>query len=193
MQELLSTLLTLSRTFNRTDIACKKLKRNLHSLYSVGMNPNGMNSVSQTVVWKRVIIPTALYGCELWGTLTAIELVMLEQAQRHFARFALNFDKRSPNDSCICNLGLWTIEGLIDKFKLLMFGRLCRAGTETIHKQLFNLRLAQMICGEFEKTSVTYDILKTLMKYDMQSFVEIYTQETFIPDKNGHKSIFPSL
>ncbi len=40
-----------------------------------------------------------------------------------------------------------------------------------------------MLCGDFEKTSITYDILKTLMKYDMESFIEINKEETFIPDK----------
>ncbi|CAC5378926.1 unnamed protein product [Mytilus coruscus] len=89
------TLLDCSRrTFGRTDMACKKLKRNLHSLYNIGVNPNGMSPVANTVIWKRVILPCALYACELWVQLNSTEIGMLEQAQRYFTRFILCFDKR---------------------------------------------------------------------------------------------------
>ncbi|CAC5390339.1 unnamed protein product [Mytilus coruscus] len=146
------TLLDCSRrTFGRTDMTCKKLKRKLHSLYNIGVNPNGMSPVANTVIWKRVILPCALYACELWGHLNSTEIGMLEQAQRYFTRFILCFDKRSPNDSCISNLGLWTIEGLIDKFKILFLGRLCRASVTTTHKQLFNLRLGQIFSEDLAR------------------------------------------
>ncbi|CAC5363649.1 unnamed protein product [Mytilus coruscus] len=102
---------------------------------------------------------------------------------RYFTRFILCFDKRSPNDSCISNLGLCTIKGLIDKFKIFFLGRLCRASVTTTHKQLFNLRLGQILSEDLAKSSITYDLIQTLARYDMLSFLESYIEEAYIPDK----------
>lgn len=178
------TLIDVSmKTTERTENACAKLKRNLHSLYTIGLNRSGMSTLTNTTIWKRVILPTAMYSCETWGKLTATELEMLEQTQRYFARFVQGFDKRSPTDACISNIGLWSLTGLIDKFKLLLFGRLCRSKHDTIHKQMFHIRLGQLINGDINESSLTYDFIKTLDKYDMLSFLECYMEDTFIPDK----------
>ncbi|VDI79116.1 Hypothetical predicted protein [Mytilus galloprovincialis] len=171
------------KSYDRTDKACKKMKMNLHSLYSIGLNRSGMNSITNTTIWKRIVLPTALYSCELWGTLTFAETKMLEQTQRYFVRFVLGLDKRSPTDSCTSTVGLWSIQGLIDKFKLLFLGRLLRAKSNTTHKQLFILRLSQLLLGESDKRSITYDLIKTLTKYDMHSFLESYMDDLYIPDK----------
>lgn len=124
-----------------------------------------------------------MYACETWGKLTFTEVENLEITQRYFARFILGFDKLSPRDSCISNIGLWTIEGLIDKYKLLFFGRLCRAKHNSTHKQLFNFRLSQILTGDFDETSVTYDFVRTLIKYDMMPFLENFLEDAYIPDK----------
>lgn len=178
------TLIDSSRkTTERTENACKKLKKNLHSLYSIGLNRNGMSTITNNIIWKRIVLPTAMYACETLGKLTPTETEMLEQTQRYFARFVLGFDKRSPTDACISNIGLWSVEGLIDKFKLLLFGGLCRAKHNTTHKQLFNIRLGQIISGDFNGGSLTYDLIQTLVKYDMLSFLECYMEDTYIPEK----------
>ncbi len=173
------TLIDVSRkTINRTENACKKLKKNLHSLYKIGVNRDDLPSVTNNIIWKRIILPTALYACETWGRLTATEIDLLEQTQRYFVRFVLGFDKRSPKDSCISVLGLWSIQGLIDKFKLLLFGRLCRAKHNTAHKQLFTFRLCQILNGFCDENAITYDLVKTLLKYDLSSFLECYIEDT---------------
>ena len=124
-----------------------------------------MNSNTNCTIWKRVILPTALYGCDIWGFLTSIELNMLESTQRYFSRFIVGLDKRSPTDSCVSNLGLWSIEGYIDKLKLLLFGRLCRANVSTTHKQLFTFRVCQTILGETGSLSITYDFVQNMTCY----------------------------
>ncbi|CAC5402883.1 unnamed protein product [Mytilus coruscus] len=142
-----------------------------------------MNSITNTIIWKRIVLPTALYLCELWGQLTFAETRMLAQTQRYFVRFVLGLDKRSPTDSCTSTVGLWYIQGLIDKFKLLFLGRLFRANSNTTHKQLFTVRLNQLLLGESDKRSITYDLIKTLIKYAMHSFLESYMDDLYISDK----------
>lgn len=171
------------KTFDRTNNACKKLKQNLHSLYNIGVNPKGMNPINCSIIWKRIVLPTALYGCEIWGHLSPRETETLEIVQRYFVKFILGAEKTSPNDSCISTLGLWSIEGTLDKFKLLLFGRLCRANHNTTHKQIFDVRLSQAIFSDLDKHSITYDLIKTVVKYDLVPFIENYLTESYIPDK----------
>ncbi|CAC5407157.1 unnamed protein product [Mytilus coruscus] len=106
------------KTFDRSDNSNKKLKQKLHSLYTVGVNPRGMSALTNNLIWKRIILTTALYGCETWGQLPYREIEMVEITQRYFVRFILMMDKQSPTDSCISNFGLWSAEGYIDKMKL---------------------------------------------------------------------------
>lgn len=67
---------------------------------------------------------------------------------------------------------------------MLFFGRLCRASVTTTHKQIFNLRLANVISGNPDKSSLTFDLVQTLLKYDMSSFFENFIEESFIPNKS---------
>ncbi|CAG2232008.1 unnamed protein product [Mytilus edulis] len=134
------TLITNNnKTFERTKNAAKKLKKNLHSLYSAGVNPKGLTPITNTLIWKRFVLPTALYSCEVWGQLSNSEIELLERTQRYAARYIQCMDKYSPTDSTTSNLGLWSLEAVIDKFKLLFFGRLCRSKSGTTHKKLFNM------------------------------------------------------
>ncbi|CAC5388657.1 unnamed protein product [Mytilus coruscus] len=117
---------------------------------------------------------------------------MLEQTQRYFVRFIIVLDKRSPTDSCTSTVGLWSIQGLVDKFQLLFLGhvgRLFRAKSNTTHKLLFNLRLSQLLLGESDKRSITYDLIKSLIIYDMHSFLESYMDDLYIPDKKNWSKI----
>ena len=93
-------------------------------------------------------------------------------------------DKASPIDSTIIYLGLWSIESVTDKFKLLFLGRLCRSNSSTTHNKLFHILSSQIIIEEdgVENTN-TYNLIKTLVKYDMFSFLETFVHKTCIPKK----------
>jgi hypothetical protein len=78
------TLITRSvKTTERTKSASKKLKKNLHSLYNIGVNPKCMTPVTNAMIWKRMILPTGLYACEIWGGLSNTEIDLLERTQRY--------------------------------------------------------------------------------------------------------------
>lgn len=87
------------KSFERTDNASKKLKQKLHSLYTVGINPREMSALTNNLIWKRIMLTTALFACETWEQLPCREKEMLEISQRYFVRFILSIDKRSPSDS----------------------------------------------------------------------------------------------
>ncbi|CAG2187538.1 unnamed protein product [Mytilus edulis] len=150
---------------------------------TAGVNPKGLTPITNTLIWKRFVLPTALYSCEVWGQLSNSEIELLERTQRYVARYIQCMDKYSPTDSTTSNLGLWSLEAVIDKFKLLFFGRLCRSKSGTTHKKLFNMCISQFILDENAEHSITYNLITTLVKYDLFSFLETYVNEDYIPEK----------
>ena len=46
-----------------------------------------MTAVTNAMIWKRMILPTGLYACEIWGGLSNTEIDLLERTQRYAARF----------------------------------------------------------------------------------------------------------
>ena len=79
------------------------------------------------------------------------------------------------------NLGICNIEAV--KFKLLFVGELCRSKTTTTHNKLFNICISQIIIDDICENSLTYDLITTLVKYDLFSFLVTNINDDFIPGK----------
>ena len=64
----------------------KSARSKIHSLYKVGLNSFQLSPVVCTTISKRVVLPTALYACELWSSLSNedIRKLQVEYIQRHF-------------------------------------------------------------------------------------------------------------
>ncbi|CAG2247072.1 unnamed protein product [Mytilus edulis] len=87
---------------------------------------------------------------KVWGQLSNSEIELLERTQRYVARYIQCMDKYSPTDSTTSNLGLWSLEAVIDKFKLLFFGRLYELPIQK-SVDIFNLDdddLLEVLLGE---------------------------------------------
>ena len=69
------------RTVERTLTACRKLRGTFVSIVGVGLHPHSMNHITGRKIYERIVLPSALYGCELWSDLTRTEIKMLEMAQ----------------------------------------------------------------------------------------------------------------
>lgn len=140
----------------RTQRAANKARQLIHSLKDIGLNTNGLNPLSSVIVWQRVILPSALYGCELWGQLARQDTETLERTQRHFARYVQGIDKRSPIESTTSTLGLLLICSYIHKQRLFLFGRLCRTPPSSFHKHLFLSQISQYVLGYRNICTVTF-------------------------------------
>jgi hypothetical protein len=67
------------RNLERTEQACQKLKCIFMSLNNTGLHPNGMNPLTSYKLYEAVCLSSALYGCELWSSLSMQEMEMLEK------------------------------------------------------------------------------------------------------------------
>jgi hypothetical protein len=106
-----------------------------------------MNPLSSTKMWSRVILPSAMYGCEVVGHISIANVATMERNQRLFARKVQHFHTSSHRWSTTHMLGLGTIEGYINKCKLLFIGRLLQANYSMVYKKMFMFLLTRFNNG----------------------------------------------
>ena len=120
----------------RTKKAVNKGNEVISALMSVGMRPGGLNPICGIELWKSVGLSKMLYGSELWWNITKMDLDMMEHVNRSTAKRSQGLCHTTRSEAAIGNLGLWTVEGYIDKKKLFL-----RKLIEQIFiKRLFNFK-----------------------------------------------------
>jgi hypothetical protein len=147
-----------------TERVYKAARSKIHSLYSIGVNNSDIHPVVSTKIWKRIVLPSAFYSCEIWPSITLTDMQQLEYLQRHFSRIIQGFSKFSPSLSSISNVGLWTIQGYIDKCRLLFLGRLHRSDQASMHYRIYRLIADSGISEKFCSTKL---MLETAEKYQV--------------------------
>ena len=168
----------------RTDNACVKARKIFHSLYDIGLKYDGIHPLSCVLIWNRVILPSALFGIELWGTLSDKNIENLEKVQRQYVRHILAFDKTSPIEATISVLGMSSVSGYIDKSRLMFFGRLCNSEIDLFHKDIFTNAIAEHSLGFTNICHITKSLINTLLKYDLVEFLHNYIISGYFPPKH---------
>ena len=174
----------------KTEEACKKAKSTMLCLAGIGVQPNALNPICTASLWRSVGIPTALYGCELWNNLTTSELEMLERTQCYIAKFIRCLHPNTRSEAATGNLGLWSMEGLIDKNKLLYLGRLCRSEATLVSKEIFITHLCFYKSDPNKhKFGFVQDITRILQKYNLSDYLKTYIDGQSFPTKNQWRNI----
>lgn len=96
-----------------------------------------LNPDTLSRLYKKVVLPSILYGCELWCDLRQRDLQALGTLQHFICKNAMGLPKTTRSDICESLFGLLPISSEIDKRKLLFFGRLCDLDTKTLTKQIY--------------------------------------------------------
>lgn len=174
----------------RTEQVCIKAKFQMSSLMSIGACPSALNPICACSLWRTVGIPTSLYGCELWNNLTTSEIESLERTQRFNAKRIQGLDPMTRSEATTGSIGLWSMEGTIDKAKLIYFGRLCRSKEILFSKRIFTARLtSHMLHPARQKLGFIPDIIRTLNKYNLANYLTTYLDEQSFPSKLPWKNI----
>ena len=84
-----------------------------------------VNPLTVTSLYRKVILQSSLYGCELWNELSISDTKKLSQLQHFLVKEMQGFVTRTRSDMCESMLGLLEIVREIDKRKLLFFCKLC--------------------------------------------------------------------
>ena len=117
--------------------ASTKLRGTFLSLVNSGLHPHGLNPLTFLSIYKYVVLPKALYGCELWSSLSLANITQLERSQRFCLKFIQKVTVFTNNDIVLAACGVSPIETEIDYKKLQFFGQLCRLPNRYVSKQIF--------------------------------------------------------
>ena len=162
----------------------RTLRGTFLSLVTCGLHPNGINPISAMKLYTSIVLPKALYSCELWNNLTPKTVSELEVAHRFCIKFCQGLPRLTRTDVALGLVGISSIEAYIDMQKLNFLGILCRADSSFIVKYLFLYRLHQykLQCRVKQKGFVT-DIFRIICKYSLDCYLHDFIAHGTFPSK----------
>ena len=72
------------------DDSSHKLKSSLLGLLNVGVHENGLHPFTSLKLYKSVVLPKALYGCELWSEINKTQVSSAGIAHRFCVKYIQN-------------------------------------------------------------------------------------------------------
>lgn len=164
----------------RTAKACRKGQQTYFALkISEHLNPATLSKL-----YKRIVLPSVLYGSELWCDLKQKDNRALDVFQHFICKHAMNLPKHTRSDMCESIFGLLPIVSEIDKRKLQLFGRLCLMDTKCLTKKIFLHRLFSYLdspnCKHY---GFIPDIIHLLGKYNLLEHLNSYLQNGLFLNK----------
>ena len=145
-------------------------------LKATGFHSEGLSPITCSTIWQRMLIPSMLYGCEVWGGLTKKELNTLELVQKKVGKYIQGLHRRTHDEIVRGLLGWNTIAGTIDQCKLNFVHKLMSLPPDTVIKRIFLDKLYHVVLtpGPANDRSITHDLWKVIHKYNVQSEVKSY-------------------
>ena len=101
--------------------ASNKLRGTMLGLVNCGIHEHGLNPTTSKRLYKSIVLPKALYGCELWDDLLPKHLAELEKSHRFCSKLMQSLPRSTSTDVANLLIGLNSIEVEIDYRKLIFF------------------------------------------------------------------------
>ena len=105
-------------THIRTDEKVSKARRVLNMSTNIGIRKGGLNLNTCNVIFWTVVMPTLLYGCEVWF-LKYKDIELLQSFQRYAARRLQRLHYRSLNATSVACLGWMDVVTIIKVRKII--------------------------------------------------------------------------
>ena len=94
---------------NNVKEAASNLKGTFLSLINSGVHEGGLNQITSKSIYKAVVLPKALYGCELWYSLQSKHIDLLEKAHTFCVKFMQSLPRRTSTDLAFSLLNIKSI------------------------------------------------------------------------------------
>ena len=141
-----------------TGNASKKGRNSFFGSFSTGATGSTLSPLTYSTVYRQVVLPAALYGSELWTSLTSTQMLTLERMQNLCIKVIQGLGKRTRTDMCRSLLGLPRVEAFVMKSALLFLQRLCTLDEDELSKQIFLRRMYQLKLQDIRSPRVTRGI-----------------------------------
>ncbi len=156
--------------------ACNKLRGTFLSIVNSGIYENGLHPLTSKAIYETLVLPKALYGCELWYDLNVKTTLSLERAHRFCVKFIQSVPRHTRTDVALSVLGVLPIEADIDKRKLIFLRQLCTLPLECVAKGIFMKRLLAYRQGSIQPNGFMQDIHRILRKYTLTHVLDDYVE-----------------
>jgi hypothetical protein len=160
-----------------------KLRSTFFSLLNCGLLPNEINPTTWLNIYHSIVLPKALYGCELINSLSQSQLLTLEKSHRLCLKRIQGLPISASNEIALGALGVYSIESIIDTKKLLFFGQLCRLPAKYLAKRLFIHRLLRFLTLDLQTQGFIPDIYRLVVKYNLKMCLDQFLITGNFPSK----------
>ena len=169
---------------SRISNACMKGRQTYFALKS----SEQLNPITVSKLYRKVVLPSVLYGSELWCDLRRKDIETLLTFQHFIAKHTMGLPQQTRSDMCESLLGLLPITAEIDIKKLKFFGRLCELDTTYLTKRIFLTRLfSYMMNPDIKHRGFIQDIIPILTTYNLYPVFTHYLESGVFPSKSEWK------
>ena len=169
--------------------ACSKLRSTFLSIINCGIYSGGIHPSSSKIIYKTIVLPKALYGCELWGHICKSNMLKLERAHRFCIKYIQSVSKYTKTYIALSMLGCLPIEAEINKRKLIFLGQLCRLNPKFHAKRVFVNRLFDFKNNPNKVKGFVSDIDIICKKYEIGTYLDNFMESCHFPSKLLWKKI----
>ena len=148
--------------------SASKIRKTFFGVFSCEYDGMELHPYILKRIYESIVIPRALYGCELWSNLCQNDILLLERSHRFCVKSMQNMDRRTITCVALRLLGASSLIFEIHKRKLTLFGQLCRLDTFYAAKRLFLYRLTSQYLFRNITYGFIYDIFQLLKDYDFE-------------------------
>ena len=166
--------------------ACSNGSATFFSMADIGVRPCGLNPITSTDLYKKVVIPTVLYCCEVWNNLKNCDIHEINKFQRMAVKKIQGFNKYVRTDMCESMVGTMSLSVEVERRKLLFLGTLCGLSHSSVPNRLFHFKLYMYLDHGIDSGFVS-DIFSILTKYNLSDHLQHYVRTLQFPGKFSWK------
>ena len=153
---------------SKVENASRKGRVALHRLGGLDLSSNSpkLNPLTLTKLYKSIVIPSALYGCETWSQMTISDVQEVEKFQHYCVKKIQCLPNQTRSYMCESLLGLPKLSYEIDKRKLYFLQKLIVMPESSNTKQILLRRLFTYLQNITDRTPLGFipDIMVILQK-----------------------------
>ena len=148
-----------------------KGRRAFNSVAGIGIRKGGITMATCNVIFWSIVVPTTIYGCELW-ILDDNSLSLIEEFQNYIGKRVQRFHPKIPNVCSYYGLGWMRLERIIQIRKLMFIRTILIMDDNCLSKKVFCERAHVYFSNDLVDTenvsnSIVYDLLNVGSIFDM--------------------------
>ena len=169
-----------------------KARRSLNALTGLGIRRCGLTVATCNVLFWAIVVPIALYGCELWS-MAEEQYRLLESFQNYVCKKIQRFHPRVPNACSMHSLGWINLSRLVQVKKLLFVRSILAMDHEDVIRVIFIERyraIKRHVCpdGNYAE-SIVFNLLDVVNIFKLNEEVDNMVERDHLYQKSTWKKI----